>query len=112
MDTQNVCSFCGQPAQSRCRRCSRAYCTEHGGEFCAACAEPVSSLPSHSYFQAVLWGLPVAVILGFWFLLGTPRLPGERAQSSVVAQTTPVRSNPARTAATPPAPAPSAIASA
>ncbi|HTE83778.1 MAG TPA: LysM domain-containing protein [Dehalococcoidia bacterium] len=88
MDRPDICSFCGQPGQARCRRCSRTYCAKHGAEFCAACSNPGSSLPSQRYVRAALWAFPVCVILGLWFLLGTPRLPGEQGAKRASAEAT------------------------
>jgi hypothetical protein len=79
MDRQETCTFCGEPALAHCRRCGRPHCANHGADFCSSCSDPVNSVPSSHYVQVALWGLPVCVILGAWFLFGSPRLPGERA---------------------------------
>jgi LysM domain len=109
MDGQDTCSFCGQQAERRCRRCSRSYCAEHGSAFCTACSDPVSTLPSGRYFQVAVVALPVCLILGLWFLFGSPTLPGERPARQATAAPTPT----ARTAsAVPTRTPPSATAAA
>jgi len=89
MEHYTRCAFCDQPDVAVCRRCGRHYCHEHGAELCAACLDPESGVPSGGLFRAALGGLVVAAVLGLWFLVRAPRLPGEHPPAQAAAQTSP-----------------------
>lgn len=79
MEDEAACSFCERPAEDRCRRCGRPYCSNHGGAFCSACLTPASALPSGRLVRAAALVFAVCVLLGVWFLVANPRIPGEAA---------------------------------
>lgn len=61
------CYACSNEAGRQCRRCARVYCELHGGDLCAECLSPASSLPSFNLYRgsllALLIGTAVAIVL-------------------------------------------------
>jgi hypothetical protein len=77
VDQDAICSFCDQAAVAACNRCNRPYCGAHGGAICSRCLDPASAAPSGKLFRFALIVLPVCVLFAGWFLVTTPRIPGE-----------------------------------
>lgn len=86
MEHYTNCTFCDQADTAVCRRCGRHYCYDHGLELCAACLDPDSGVPSGGVFRTALIGMAVAAVLGLWFLVQAPRLPGEHGSARAAAQ--------------------------
>ncbi len=99
------CYACARDAVHRCPRCGKPYCEEHGGEFCAACQNPASAIPSGGLYRGALLGLLVASVLALWLLIRPPGLP-EESSGAQVGQPS-VTPTPVATATASPAPSPS-----
>lgn len=81
------CYACSNEASRQCKRCARMYCEEHGGELCAECLRPTSSLPSFNLYRGSLLALLVGTAVAVWLLV---QPPGESGESIVtVVQVTP-----------------------
>lgn len=85
MEHVDRCAYCGQSSAILCRRCGRSYCPEHGDDLCVACLEPASAVPSARLYQTAAGAFLVAAVLGLWFLIAAPRLPGEAARTAQAA---------------------------
>jgi hypothetical protein len=86
------CYACANEASRQCKRCARVYCEEHGGELCAECLRPASSLPSFNLYRGSLLALLVGTAVAVWLLV---QPPGESGESVVtVVQLTPSPSPP------------------
>lgn len=75
------CYACSNEAARQCRRCSRLYCEVHGGDLCAECLSPASSLPSFNLYRGSLLALLVGTAIAIWLLV---RPPGSGNGSEVV----------------------------
>ncbi len=64
-----TCFACEQEPIQQCPRCGRPYCEEHGAEFCDACYEPTSGLPSFSLYRGSLFALIIGGALALWLLI-------------------------------------------
>jgi len=71
------CYACDQAATRQCPRCARAYCPEHGADYCADCLDPLNAAPSGAVFRASLFGLLIASVLALWLLVRPPSVPGD-----------------------------------
>lgn len=72
------CYACTNPATRQCRRCARVYCDVHGGDLCAECLNPASSLPSFNLYRGSLLALLVGTAIAVWLLV---RPPGESSDN-------------------------------
>lgn len=110
------CYACSNEPTRQCRRCARVYCELHGGDLCAECLNPASSLPSFNLYRGSLLALLVGTAVALWLIVRPPGGgdPGEVVIANVT--TTPIVTEvadtptPALTAtpATPPAETPEA----
>lgn len=75
------CYACANPATRQCRRCARVYCEMHGGDLCAECLSPASSLPSFNLYRGSLLALLVGTAVALWLLI---RPPGPSGGDEVV----------------------------
>lgn len=66
------CYACSNEATRQCRRCARVYCEVHGGDLCAECLSPASSLPSFSLYRGSLLALLVGTAIALWLLVRPP----------------------------------------
>jgi hypothetical protein len=66
------CYACSNEATRQCRRCARVYCEVHGGDLCAECLSPASSLPSFNLYRGSLLALLVATAVALWLLVRPP----------------------------------------
>src|SRR3989304_2572235 len=66
------CSACDNQATHQCRRCARVYCDLHGGELCAECMSPASSLPSFNLYRGSLLALLVGTAVALWVIVRPP----------------------------------------
>jgi len=66
------CYACSNEASRECRRCSRLYCEVHGGDLCAECLSPASSLPSFNLYRGSLLVLLVGTAIAIWLLVRPP----------------------------------------
>ena len=82
------CYACGRDAIQRCPRCAKPYCNEHGSEFCAACQDPSSAIPSGAVFRGALLALLVASVLALWLLI---RPPGDEESGAQAGRATVTR---------------------
>jgi hypothetical protein len=108
------CYACSNEATRQCRRCARVYCEVHGGDLCAECLSPASSLPSFNLYRGSLLVLLVGTAIALWLLV---RPPGsgdgeevvitEFTPTPIVTEVldTPTPSTPAPTTKTPATPA-------
>jgi LysM repeat protein len=71
------CYACTNPPTKQCRRCARVYCEIHGGDLCAECLNPASSLPSFNLYRGSLLALLVGTAIAVWLLV---RPPGESSE--------------------------------
>jgi hypothetical protein len=71
------CYACSNEASRQCKRCARMYCEEHGGELCAECLRPTSSLPSFNLYRGSLLALLVGTAVAVWLLVQPPGQSGE-----------------------------------
>jgi len=77
------CYACSNEATRQCKRCSRVYCDAHGGELCAECLRPTSSLPSFNLYRGSLLALLVGTAVAVWLLVQPPGNSGESGVSLV-----------------------------
>lgn len=107
-----ACAFCENVAVSRCGRCNRPHCTDHGGRLCDACSAPDAGLPSRPLLLGIAGALGIGALFGVWLLFASPRLPGETPPPAGASQPRPdATSQPPRAgspAATPGAATPAA----
>lgn len=75
------CYACSNQATRQCRRCARVYCEVHGGDLCAECLSPASSLPSFNLYRGSLLALLVGTAIALWLLV---RPPGSGDSEEVV----------------------------
>ncbi len=66
------CYACSNEATRQCRRCARVYCEVHGGDLCAECLSPASSLPSFNLYRGSLLALLVGTAIALWLLVRPP----------------------------------------
>jgi hypothetical protein len=66
------CYACSNEATRQCRRCARVFCELHGGELCAECMNPASSLPSFNLYRGSLLALLVGTAVALWLLVQPP----------------------------------------
>jgi LysM repeat protein len=95
------CYACSNEATRQCRRCARVFCELHGGELCAECLSPGSSLPSFNVYRGSLLALLIGSAIALWLVV---RPPGSSdGQEVIIANVSPspVLTSVARTA-TPP----------
>jgi hypothetical protein len=71
------CYACSNEATRQCKRCARFYCDAHGGELCAECLRPTSSLPSFNLYRGSLLALLVGTAVSVWLLVQPPGDSGE-----------------------------------
>jgi len=75
------CYACTNQATKQCRRCARVYCEVHGGDLCAECLSPASSLPSFNLYRGSLLALLVGTAVAVWLLV---RPPGEGSNDNAL----------------------------
>jgi hypothetical protein len=83
------CYSCDHPAINACRRCAKPYCDDHGNaQYCSACLQPASALPSFNLYRGALLVMLVGTALAVFLLI---RPPGETkgAPPVVVGRSTP-----------------------
>ena len=80
------CYACDNQATYQCRRCARVYCQLHGGELCAECMSPASSLPSFNLYRGSLLALLVGTAVALWLIV---RPPGSGSGGVIISQVTP-----------------------
>ena len=102
------CYACDHQAARQCRRCARVYCELHGGDLCAECLSPVSSLPSFNLYRGSLLALLVGTAVALWLIVrppgsssGTQILLSELTPTSAVTRTTRTTTPASTAAATP-----------
>ena len=66
------CYACTNEATRQCRRCARVYCELHGGDLCAECLSPASTLPSFNLYRGSLLALLIATAVALWLLVRPP----------------------------------------
>lgn len=66
------CYACSNEAGRQCRRCARVYCELHGGDLCAECLSPASSLPSFNLYRGSLLALLIGTAVAIWLLVRPP----------------------------------------
>jgi hypothetical protein len=66
------CYACDNQATRQCRRCARVYCELHGGDLCAECLSPASSLPSFNLYRGSLLALLIGTAVAIWLLVQPP----------------------------------------
>ena len=71
------CYACRNEAGRQCRRCARVYCELHGGDLCAECLSPASSLPSFNLYRGSLLALLVGTAIAIWLLVRPPGGDGD-----------------------------------
>ncbi len=81
------CYACANQATRQCRRCARVYCELHGGDLCAECLNPTSTLPSFNLYRGSLLALLVGTAVALWLLVRPPGSGGGR--EVVITQLTP-----------------------
>ncbi len=75
------CYACDNQAMHQCRRCARVYCELHGGDLCAECLRPASSLPSFNLYRGSLLALLVGSAVALWLIV---RPPGSGSGNEVI----------------------------
>ena len=81
------CYACTNEATRQCRRCARVYCELHGGDLCAECLSPASTLPSFNLYRGSLLALLIATAVALWLLV---RPPGSGdGEAVIITDTTP-----------------------
>lgn len=73
------CYACTNEATRQCRRCARVYCELHGGDLCAECLSPASTLPSFNLYRGSLLALLIATAVALWLLVRPPGSGGGEA---------------------------------
>ena len=66
------CYACSNEATRQCHRCARVYCELHGGDLCAECMSPASSLPSFNLYRGSLLALLVGTAVALWLIVQPP----------------------------------------
>jgi hypothetical protein len=66
------CYACANEATRQCRRCARVYCELHGGDLCAECLSPSSSLPSFNLYRGSLLALLIGSAIALWLIVRPP----------------------------------------
>ena len=66
------CYACPNQATRQCRRCARVYCELHGGDLCAECLSPSSSLPSFNLYRGSLLALLIGTAIALWLIVRPP----------------------------------------
>jgi LysM repeat protein len=66
------CYACDNQATHQCRRCARVYCQLHGGDLCAECLSPASSLPSFNLYRGSLLALLIGTAVAIWLIVRPP----------------------------------------
>jgi hypothetical protein len=66
------CYACANEATRQCRRCARVYCELHGGDLCAECLSPSSSLPSFNLYRGSLLALLIGTAIALWLIVRPP----------------------------------------
>jgi hypothetical protein len=99
------CYACENEATRQCRRCARVYCELHGGDLCAECLSPTSTLPSFNLYRGSLLALLIATAIALWLLVRPPGSGGGEevilADATPTARPTVVTSTPEDETATP-----------
>ena len=70
-----VCYACRRRAVEQCPRCGRQYCNAHGRDLCRECASPLSALPAHLTYRAVLLSSLLLAVVGVAYLQVWPEAP-------------------------------------
>ena len=81
------CYACENEATRQCRRCARVYCELHGGDLCAECLSPASTLPSFNLYRGSLLALLVGTAIALWLLVRPPGSGG--GEDVVIIEATP-----------------------
>jgi hypothetical protein len=66
------CYACSNQATRQCRRCARVFCELHGGDLCAECLSPASSLPSFNVYRGSLLALLIGTAIALWLIVRPP----------------------------------------
>jgi len=66
------CYACSNEATRQCRRCARVFCELHGGDLCAECLSPASSLPSFNVYRGSLLALLIGTAIALWLIVRPP----------------------------------------
>lgn len=66
------CYACSNQATRQCRRCARVFCELHGGDLCAECLSPASSLPSFNVYRGSLLALLIGSAIALWLIVRPP----------------------------------------
>ncbi len=80
------CYACSNEATRQCRRCARVFCEVHGGDLCAECLSPASSLPSFNVYRGSLLALLLGSAIALWLIV---RPPGSSDGGEVVVNDSP-----------------------
>lgn len=83
------CYACTNQATRQCRRCARVYCEVHGGDLCAECLSPASTLPSFNLYRGSLLALLVGTAVALWLLVQPPGT-GDSGEVIITQPTTPI----------------------
>jgi len=81
------CYACENEATRQCHRCARVYCELHGGDLCAECLNPTSTLPSFNLYRGSLLVLLIATAVALWLLVRPPGSGG--GEEVVIIESTP-----------------------
>ena len=81
------CYACRNEAGRQCRRCARVYCELHGGDLCAECLSPASSLPSFNLYRGSLLALLIGTAIAIWLLVRPPG--GDGDAQVIISEVTP-----------------------
>ncbi len=81
------CYACSNEAGRQCRRCARVYCELHGGDLCAECLSPASSLPSFNLYRGSLLALLIGTAVAIWLLVRPPG--GDGNAQVIISEVTP-----------------------
>ncbi len=81
------CYACSNEAARQCRRCARVYCELHGGDLCAECLSPASSLPSFNLYRGSLLALLIGTAVAIWLLVRPPG--GDSGGQVIISEVTP-----------------------
>jgi len=81
------CYACSNEAARQCRRCARVYCELHGGNLCAECLNPASSLPSFNLYRGSLLALLIGTAVAIWLLVRPPG--GDSGGQVIISEVTP-----------------------
>ncbi len=81
------CYACSNEAPRQCPRCARVYCELHGGDICAECLSPASSLPSFNLYRGSLLALLIGTAVAIWLLVRPPG--GDSEVQVIISEVTP-----------------------